>query len=89
MMILLGFPVLKYGVRLHSKVPKLDEIVHWEYFEEAMINNGIDPTIFGCVLELLTYLGSSARSIDEPKLYGPLRLLKLPKGLLILSLRRE
>jgi nitroreductase len=33
MMILLGFPVPhKYGVRLHSKVPKLDEIVHWEYF---------------------------------------------------------
>jgi hypothetical protein len=43
-----------------------------------MINNGIDPhDLRIAMLELLTYLGSSARgSIDEPRLYGPLRLIE-------------
>ena len=33
MMILLGFPAIyKSSVQIHSRLPKLDEIVHWDYF---------------------------------------------------------
>lgn len=43
-----------------------------------MKTEGIKPhELRAAMLELLTFLGSSARgTIDEPKLYGPLRLIE-------------